>query len=389
MNSFFTQPTTDELYRFRSVESLVGEYKELYYQQIYLADPYELNDLTESVTDVDWKADEIVWSQFINYYWISLAHEEAGMPSIILPGYHLFSISPFQSSSIRKYVSEMAQLYSTQKTETVSRLVRTGVNQTHQIGTALKRLTPNRISRERASKFVTEFIRMVSKLPYTSGRVAAFTKDFTNPYMWAMYADNNQGVCLIYEKSELEAINDRNNYQYSVEIADIDYESSKPKINLFESLPTLTREAYKYLFTNDDGERSPLFNDFNDRSLSKSMFERKSSISRSMLLTKPKYWESEQEVRMFQMTRDMNKKVLITYPIRALKGVIFGARITDEGKNAILDVLRAKHVSKTLREDFQLCQARLKSDGSLDRVLDEYLIDWWHKYRFPQSPGPV
>ena len=112
------------------------------------------------------------------------------------------------------------------------------------------------------------------------------------------------------------------------------------------------------------------------------IFERQSKISRRMLLTKPLYWEAEKEVRMFQMTREIEEKAVITYPIEALKGIIFGERVSAVGKKAILDVLRAKHVANPLRTDFELSRARLKPDGSLDRIPDATLIGWLDENRF-------
>ena len=41
--SFSSIPQPDEVYRFRSVDALIGSHKELYRQTIYLAKPGQLN----------------------------------------------------------------------------------------------------------------------------------------------------------------------------------------------------------------------------------------------------------------------------------------------------------------------------------------------------------
>jgi hypothetical protein len=56
------------MYRFRSIENLLGKYLELENQEIYFASPEELNDPMEGYKDIFWKGDEIVWKNlFINY----------------------------------------------------------------------------------------------------------------------------------------------------------------------------------------------------------------------------------------------------------------------------------------------------------------------------------
>lgn len=56
------------MYRFRTVENLIGKHKELENQEIYFATPEELNDPMEGYKDIFWKGDEIVWRNFIKNY---------------------------------------------------------------------------------------------------------------------------------------------------------------------------------------------------------------------------------------------------------------------------------------------------------------------------------
>ena len=59
------------LYRFRSIDKLIGvEYEELQKQYFYFSPPYELNDPLEGFVDFFWKADDIAWlGLFKNYVW--------------------------------------------------------------------------------------------------------------------------------------------------------------------------------------------------------------------------------------------------------------------------------------------------------------------------------
>ena len=65
---------TEFLYKFRSIEALLGEYKELENQEIYFASPNQLNDPIEGFMDIFWKGDEIVWKNFIKHYLFCLHH---------------------------------------------------------------------------------------------------------------------------------------------------------------------------------------------------------------------------------------------------------------------------------------------------------------------------
>ena len=87
MSSFSTIPTEDEIYRFRTVDALIGARKELYRQTCYLARPDELNDVAEDTINVVWRGDAIVWPNLINYYWRSLA-ASLNTGYVFLPGYH-------------------------------------------------------------------------------------------------------------------------------------------------------------------------------------------------------------------------------------------------------------------------------------------------------------
>ena len=63
---------TTHLYRLRSTKHLLGEHQELRHQQIYFAEPNELNDPMEGFRDIVWTGDEIVWTNLFRNYISSL-----------------------------------------------------------------------------------------------------------------------------------------------------------------------------------------------------------------------------------------------------------------------------------------------------------------------------
>jgi len=56
------------LYRFRPIENLLSKYNELQNQEIYFADPKELNDPMEGFREVFWQGDKIVWTNLFKHY---------------------------------------------------------------------------------------------------------------------------------------------------------------------------------------------------------------------------------------------------------------------------------------------------------------------------------
>ena len=57
-----------DTYRFRSIDNLLGEHRELEQQSIYFAGPDELNDPTDGYRDIIWRGDTIVWSNLFKNY---------------------------------------------------------------------------------------------------------------------------------------------------------------------------------------------------------------------------------------------------------------------------------------------------------------------------------
>lgn len=57
-----------KFYRFRSLDNLLGKYKELENQEIYFASPSEQNDPMEGYHEVYFQGDEIVWTNFFKNY---------------------------------------------------------------------------------------------------------------------------------------------------------------------------------------------------------------------------------------------------------------------------------------------------------------------------------
>ena len=62
----------EHICRFRSTKYLLDEYKELENQEIYFASPSELNDPLEGFKDLFWRANAVIWRNFLRHYLLCL-----------------------------------------------------------------------------------------------------------------------------------------------------------------------------------------------------------------------------------------------------------------------------------------------------------------------------
>jgi hypothetical protein len=73
----------DHLYRFRSLDALLGDREELQRGEIYFAAPEQLNDPMEGFLHVVWRGDAILWRNFLRHYALCLV--QAGNLALLTP----------------------------------------------------------------------------------------------------------------------------------------------------------------------------------------------------------------------------------------------------------------------------------------------------------------
>ena len=396
-------PQPGELYRFRSVDALIGSRKELSRQTIYLARPDELNDLAEDTVNVVWRGDGVLWTNLITYYWRSLLLSRT-TNSIFLPGYHhITGYLTLEDPPLRPLIDQgVAHLQEQHKTQRAKALTELGQSKEPVSGYELRRilstLTPRVLQPSSLfanpsvlEKFPERFVQALGKILLSEWGVACFTKDFTNPYLWSSYAENHAGVCLVFERKLLQGLGS-SEWSQGVELEDVTYDTRKPEIEFFSNLPRLTAPEYSKLFTGDDGTLSPLCSFLpEDRKVIEEANTRQQEFARKNLLLKQKYWEAEQEVRMFElfyfhgrMNSDPSEHT-VQYPIGALKGIIFGSRMAEADKQSVLDVILSKHYVSPMREDFCFWEAELQPNGSVYKSFYQPYISWEQEFTYPRK----
>ena len=146
--------------------------------------------------------------------------------------------------------------------------------------------------------FLRIYIEQIRKMIYPESYVVCFSGRNNNSAMWENYADQHQGVCLIYETDDKNRIPIKiKNKFITLEAKTVEYGGDIIECNFFESFVRLTVSQTRIWLTGTEG-MSHLFKVFNDvdrwREKYQNIFEAKS-------YRKLKAWEYENEYRILYL----------------------------------------------------------------------------------------
>ena len=402
-----------EIYRLRPAKALHSQHNELSRQTLYLALQHELNDPAEDTYNVVWEGDDIIWPNFLSYYLRTLI-SSAISGHLFLPGYHSHgrqdeAISATVDSIASSLVEEKQRIYE----ETLTTLLSADSPiDSYQLETLLERLSQKaahpmlvrtlstqssfsdvlrlEFARDYTPRnFAHQFVKRFGKLVSLEWASTSFTKDFSNPFLWSAYADNHTGVCLIFDKAAIQRLSEKfsqeGSHGYDLKLSDVSYRTTKPEVDFFAKLPRLTVAEYERLHLRDgQSSKKRISNGFNG------YFQAGRDFTIENLLTKQCYWAPEQEIRLYSITAftpmgyHTNPGTrTIQYPIAALKGIIFGINTSKTDRDAILEIMAAKHTAAPLGDEFQFYDAESTPDGSIRKRI----IPVWHKdFEYPSQP---
>ncbi len=226
----------------------------------------------------------------------------------------------------------------------------------------------------------------------------SFTKDFSNPFLWSVYADNHAGVCLIFDKDAIQRLSEEISQKringYDLKLSDVSYRTIKPEVEFFTKLPTITVAEYERLHTRDGQSSGKRVSQDKlkprDQSTPSEIVQEKLDFTAENLLTKQRYWKPEQEMRLYSITSPTRTGYytnpgtrMIQYPIAALKGIIFGLNTPKADREAILEIMVAKHTAAPLTHGFQFYDAESNPDGSIRKMV---IPVWDEDFRYPLRP---
>ncbi|XDZ50228.1 DUF2971 domain-containing protein [Neisseriaceae bacterium CLB008] len=449
-----------KFYRFRSIDNLFGEYKELERQSIFFAAPDSLNDPMEGFRDIYWKGDYIIWRNLFRHYFRCLEDyfiKVVLYSETILTGNDINVFLGMQDDDFQttKHAESFKKISETflnneyidtliQKIASRSTVIRkselllyintinsyaVGVLESHfnggdssKIEASLKGIQhildgkffenfEAMIDSEESFKlsspkmlqgymFLSEqqalmhkynllknnlsirsymlldfpklYVEQIQKLMYPDWYTACFMTECANSSIWAHYAKNHTGVCLVYEAQDgqdgssllslrwKENPDQRVNYaeRSSFQFRPIDYVDGAGEIDFFRSLGRLPYPGLlsTWYFSND--EESICANAIlNDEDAWRDTYW--ASFYRD-IVKKTKDWAYENEHRLIltSMFRDLSSPEdrTLTYEFQDLHGLIFGINTSTEDKIKVVKCIEKKCIEHS-RKEFEFYQA--------------------------------
>lgn len=189
-------------------------------------------------------------------------------------------------------------------------------------------------------------------------KIICFSEDHLSTLMWAYYAGNHKGFCLMYEKEalrEAKIFDSQNNaVENSVDLLKVDYKPVQSDLGpyLYHYIP-----EKRFLVNGLQNEHKKL-----------------QHMVRNVMQTKSVDWEKEHEWRILPKTFDIGKANSISYLSIRASAVFLGSQMNIEDKYKLVQIARKKHIAvfEVWRNDdagrfqFNFCKANLKE------IRDEY-----------------
>ena len=399
-----------KIYRYRSVEAAISQFAEISKQEIYLASPHEMNDPNEGILNVSWDADEIAWDGLVEHFLKSSIITQSSTPSeqtmaggVIVPGHHNLTHQAEGHArdvgglrELRDVRSKIASsLYGTtfdanaltralkplnDKVHETLRLHRfTGAtlipliyetNNGRSIPTFRTPPTPPewawRLPNPPHTKVPSFYVNKMSELTTRAWYAACFSKTYQSQAMWMHYAQSGRGLCMEFE---IESLNFGD-----CDLLDVKYERQLPRLDFFPYIVRMTERECMEIYRNGN-RKSSVLPDWESEESRLTWHSRVNERTKCVALTKTNDWQTEEEVRLLRIDLLDRGPGPITYPSKALTGITFGEKATDETKNAIRSIMLSKHKHSSI-DNFLFYDAYTQPNGRVWRQpCDEQLWD--------------
>lgn len=314
-----------KLYRYRPLSEFL--FKELFYSEIYLASPTELNDpldlngqlnfFSNNEADINSLTNFLLKQSFIAYHQIEILKPLIGLMSYEILG---------------SYIKDEFAKYNT------------GIVSKNSLFDILSNFYHKRVSLEKGIERlnVDELLSCLDDL-FTqflnNGSVACFSQNNTNFLMWSHYASGHTGICLEFE------LNPVPNKKNTLEIPLLSHVPLDGKfvewiekvslVNYRNSISQL--KFYNYLPIFDNAGDVDLLN------LSKSYWHQYADGIKNVFLEKLTPWEEEREWRIVDVNfqKRLPEDRILKFNRSSLVGIFFGAKSSEETR------IRIKNMFKT------------------------------------------
>lgn len=323
-----------KLYKYRPINDFL--FKEILYQEIYLASLNELNDPLEFRKVLDFtprSIDEVfkLWQFIMNSEIDRVFETEDPINNDFLGVYpqkdKMRSISADFKSLIDQKLNENDPITFT----TVCDLVRSVLDDY---------LIDYNFTLDYFESKLDKINRIISESTY----IASYSSTKCNSLMWAHYASGHRGICLEFEFPDdlifsavnhtsqvLDNLKRSNTFKKppsidKMKIHKVDYPSNVTYVNFFD-----VAGFFDSTFKTDE------VNPESDTNTINSVFK--------LYTVKSKVWEYESEWRMILLNSKDNihpESRIINYPVQYLTGISFGNFTPPESKSRIYNILKMK-----------------------------------------------
>lgn len=203
--------------------------------------------------------------------------------------------------------------------------------------------------------FPQVYVEQLKEMIYPEGYTVCFSANNDDSSMWGNYAEEQRGVCLIYDVDTENKDDSRAFCPNALSIKKVEYKEKLIERNFFETFGRLTISQIKSWLTGSDGSESKSMKVFKD--VDKWRREYWQTFEAKWYRKLPA-WKHEAEYRlvidnMFGNFTDPKNRNL-RYDLKHLKGVIFGLRTSEYDKSRIVSAVISKH---NLSENFEFYQA--------------------------------
>lgn len=212
--------------------------------------------------------------------------------------------------------------------------------------------------------FPKVYIAQLKDMIYPESYVVCFSGKDDDSAMWGNYADRHQGVCLIYDSDELNAVS-FNGHRISLHVKPVSYGGNLLERNFFESFGRLNIKQITTWLTGTEG-LSSCYNVFSDEQTWRDKYW---ETFTAKTYRKLKTWEYENEYRLaltntFYEFDDPQSRNL-QYEYKALKGIIFGINTSEYNKKRVVEML-LDHADELM--DFSFYQAEYDSEAQRIKI---------------------
>ena len=390
------------------MEAAVTEYHEILKQEIYLAGPNEMNDPNEGQLNMSWGADEVAWDGLVNHFLrataltqASIASEQEMAGGVIVPGYHHLTR---QAEGFAQDIAQLAEIRESARTTTAGLYGKTFVadrlaaaleplnEKVHEAlaqyrftgaalvpivyetdgGRSIPRFhfpsTPPdwawRLPKPSHRRIPALYLAKMSEMTTRPWYAACFSKTYESQAMWLHYGQAGRGICMEFDTDYLQSENG--------ELLDVRYETLLLKVEFFPYLVRITELEGMNIYKNGN-RTSLLVPDFVSEEHRVNWHNEVVERTKQIALTKTDDWRAEEEVRLLRIDLLDRGPGHITYPSKALTGIIFGERATEETKHAVRSIMISKHRHSPL-EHFLFFDAVTQPNGRVHRMPSEEQI---------------